>query len=82
MVLLANSSKPPEMAQYQDYLEKYKKFLNLKRDAVLQKHGSQYSINSTGLSPCTNPTTNPLTGAGLGQAKVSPSAATAPLAMN
>merc|ERR1712200_360308 len=26
------------------YLEKYKKYLNLKRDAILQKHGSQFSI--------------------------------------
>ena len=50
----------------QDYLEKYKKYLNLKRDAVLQKHGSQYSVNSLGI----------------GQPKVSPSTANAPLALN
>jgi len=55
-----------EVGGEEDYLEKYKKYLNLKRDAVLQKHGSQYSVNSMGI----------------GQPKVSPSAATAPLSMN
>ena len=57
---------PKCIKPFQDYLEKYKKYLNLKRDAVLQKHGSQYSVNSMGI----------------GQPKVSPSAATAPLSMN
>ncbi|KAL5271931.1 hypothetical protein ACHWQZ_G000206 [Mnemiopsis leidyi] len=55
-----------EVGGDEDYLEKYKKYLNLKRDAVLQKHGSQYSVNSLGI----------------GQPKVSPSTANAPLALN
>lgn len=55
-----------EIGAEEDYLEKYKKYLNLKRDSILQKHGSQFSINSMGL----------------GQPKVSPSTVTAPMAMN
>lgn len=55
-----------EIGGEEDYLEKYKKYLNLKRDSILQKHGSQFSINSLGI----------------GQPKMSPSSASAPLSMN
>jgi len=35
-----------ELGGDQDYLENYKKYLNLKRDSVLQRHGSTFSVNS------------------------------------
>lgn len=55
-----------EIGGDEDYLEKYKKYLNLRRDSILQKHGSQYSVNNLGI----------------GQPKMSPSSATAPMSLN